>query len=283
MNALQIMLLNTGVAYLNGDWNWKGVSSPFSRLYYIISGSAKIKLLSGTYELKPHYLYFIPPFTLFDCICEQTFSHYYIHIYEKQFPNISILEELSFPFELKASDLDVLLIQRIIQINPGRELNQYDPDVYDNSSTLLKNLAEDIHQSQYICMETRGILNQLISHFLRLSSPKIDTSDIRILKVLSFIRNNIYTTIKICQLSEICSLSDDHFIRLFKKEMKCTPIHYINQKKIEKAQQMLLIENSSVKDIAYRLAFQNVSHFNRVFKQFTNSTPTSQYRKIRKT
>ena len=50
--------------------------------------------------------------------------------------------------------------------------------------------------------------------------------------------------------------------------MKTTPIKYINQKKIEKAQLMLFTGHRSVKDIAYALAFNNVS-----YKRFVGCTP----------
>ena len=79
---------------------------------------------------------------------------------------------------------------------------------------------------------------------------------------------------KISQLSGICNLTEDHFIRLFKKEMQCTPIQYINQKKIERAQLMLIVEKIPIKDIAYSLSFENISYFNRLFKQITHYTPT---------
>ena len=68
-------------------------------------------------------------------------------------------------------------------------------------------------------------------------------------------------------------MSNDHFIRLFKQELKTTPVSYINQKKVEKAQLMLLIKNMAIKDIAYALSFENVSYFNRIFKYYVGKTP----------
>jgi AraC-type DNA-binding domain-containing proteins len=271
---LYLILLNIGRSVHNGDWNWKGISSPFSRLFYVSEGSARVNLPSGTHELKPQHLYFIPPFTLHSYECDSHFSHVYIHIYEQQLAHSSILEEMNFPVELNANQLDIMLIERLLYINQGRRLTQYDPNAYDNPPTLLKNIAQDKQQPEYAALETRGILSQLLSRFLKFASAKSSFTDDRILKVLKFIRNNIDKPIKISDLSDIYHLSDDHFIRIFKKEMQCTPVQYINRKKIERAQQMLIIENTAIKDVAYSLSFENISYFNRLFKQLTNYTPT---------
>ncbi len=274
IDNLHLILLNIGGSIHNGDWNWKGISSPFTRLFYVREGCAKINLPNYTQELKPNRLYMIPPFTLHSYECDDYFSHVYIHIYEKQISHISLLEELNFPIEIKAGQTDLLLINRLLEINKGRELKQFDPKTYDNAPTLLQNIAEESHQPKYTVLETKGILLQLLSRFLKYATPKSEVSDERIIKVLNYIQKNICKQIKISQLSNTCNLTEDHFIRLFKKEMKCTPIKYINQKKIEKAQLMLVIENKSIKDIAYSLSFENISYFNRLFKQITQYTPT---------
>lgn len=274
IDSLQLILLNIGHSTHNGDWNWKGISSPFARLFYVKEGNARINLPDGIQELHPDHLYLIPPFTLHSYECNAWFSHFYIHIYEKPSSSANILEELSFPIEIKANPLDISLVSRLLDINPGRELKQYDPCMYDNQPTLLQNIADEAQQAEYAALESRGILSQLLSRFIRYASPKTDVTDIRISKVLHYIRKHIDQPLKVNQLSDICHLSDDHFIRLFKKELGCTPVSYINQKKIEKAQLMLLIENIPVKDIAYSLSFENISYFNRLFKQITQHTPT---------
>ncbi len=271
---LQLILLNVGYSVHNGDWNWKDISSPFSRLFYVNEGHAKINLPTGTYVLKPQYLYFIPPFTLHSYECDAYFSHFYIHIYEKQSTHIGILEKMQFPLEVPANQIDMTLIERLLKINPGRELKQYDPDSYDNPPTLLQNIVQDKQRPEYFILETKGILFQLLSRFFKYASVKMNLTDDRILKVIKYIRSNIDKPIKLDELSEILHLSNDHFIRIFKKEMQCTPTQYINRKKIEKAQQMLIIENSAIKNVAYNLSFQNISYFNRLFKQLTNYTPT---------
>jgi AraC-like DNA-binding protein len=270
VDNLHLILLNIGCSVHNGDWNWKSISSPFIRLFYVREGYAKIKFSDYTQELRPGYMYLIPSFTLHSYECDTFFSHIYIHIYEKQ----SVLEELNFPLEIETDTIDLLLVNRLLDINKGRELKQFDPKTYDNPPMLLRNIAEEAHQPEYKVLETKGILLQLLSRFLQYATPKSEVSDERIMKVLNFIRKNINKKIKVNHLSDICNLTEDHFIRLFKKELRCTPIQYINQKKIEKAQLMLIVENIPIKDIAYNLSFENISYFNRLFKQITQHTPT---------
>ncbi len=277
LDNTQLILLNAGQSTHHGDWNWKEISSPFTRLFYVKEGNARVSLPDKVQELKPHCLYLIPSFTLHSYECGGYFSHYYIHIYEKQSSGISVLEEMNFPVEIEASQSDLWLVERLMEINRGRELRQFDPKTYDNPPTLLHNIAIVASQPEYANWETKGILLQLLSRFIRYATPKSDVSDERIIRVLHYIRRNLDKPIKISTLADISSLSDDHFIRLFKKEMNRTPIDYINQKKIEKAQLMLIVEHVSIKDIAYGLSFENISYFNRLFKKTVGCTPGQYY------
>lgn len=71
------------------------------------------------------------------------------------------------------------------------------------------------------------------------------------------------------------------FYPSFQKEVGTTPLQYINQKKIEKAQLILITEDIPVKNIAYLLAYEDHSYFNRLFKKITDVTP-QQYRELYK-
>jgi len=269
----RFILLNAGFAKLDSDWNWKDVSSPFARLYMVAEGGATVHLPDGTFDLKPGFLYLIPPFTPHRYENDGHFSHYYFHIYENLSFQTRILEEYSFPFEIPSNELSNSLIYRLLRINPGMELQKYDPLSYDNTQTIIKNLTLSKEVLPSVLLETNGILCLLISSFLELSSKRYDVTDNRINKALAYVRENIDEDIKPCDLAERSYLSKNHFARLFKDETGVTPSAYINARKIEKAQLLLISTDMPVKNIARQLSFNNLSNFNRLFRQISGTTP----------
>lgn len=273
------LVLNVGLAVHNADWNWKNVNSPFTRLYYVTEGSAQIELPDGIYTLSPKHMYFIPAFTIHTNICKSNFVHYYLHIYEDHYSDNDWLDHWKFPVEIEATDLDLALFKRLCEINPHMTLQKSDPTTYDNNPTLMQNLIKNRQRAFCDKVESRGIVFQLLSRFFKQGQSKIEMEDNRIAKTVLYIRKHLNEAIELKKLAEISCLSKDHFIRLFKKELGTTPLQYINQKKIEKAQLLLITEELAVKEIAFQLAFDDYSYFNRLFKKTTGVTP-QEYRRL---
>lgn len=273
------LVLNIGLAVHNADWNWENVNSPFTRLYYVTEGSAQIELPDGIYTLSPKHMYFIPAFTIHTNICKSHFVHYYLHIYEDHYSDNDWLDHWKFPVEIEATDLDLALFKRLCEINPHMTLQKSDPTTYDNNPTLMQNLIKNRQRAFCDKVESRGIVFQLLSRFFKQGQSKIEMEDNRIAKTILYIRKHLNEAIELEKLAEISCLSKDHFIRLFKKELGTTPLQYINQKKIEKAQLLLSTEELAVKEIAFQLAFDDYSYFNRLFKKTTGVTP-QEYRRL---
>lgn len=273
------LVLNVGLAVHNADWNWKNVNSPFTRLYYVTEGSAQIELPDGICTLSPKHMYFIPAFTIHTNICKSNFVHYYLHIYEDHYSDNDWLDHWKFPVEIEATDLDLALFKRLCEINPHMTLQKSDPTTYDNNPTLMQNLIKNRQRAFCDKVESRGIVFQLLSRFFKQGQSKIEMEDNRIAKTVLYIRKHLNEAIELEKLAEISCLSKDHFIRLFKKELGTTPLQYINQKKIEKAQLLLITEELAVKEIAFQLAFDDYSYFNRLFKKTTGVTP-QEYRRL---
>ena len=73
-------------------------------------------------------------------------------------------------------------------------------------------------------------------------------------------------------------LSTSAFCRYFKRQTKKTFSQFVNQVRITHATSLLQDKNKSIADVCYECGFNNLSYFNRQFKNFTNKSPL-EYRK----
>jgi len=268
---LSFLLLNIGYAEHHSDWNWYNIRNPFFRIYYVAKGHARVTIDGEVYPLTQGHLYMIPPMTIHSDNCDSTFHLYYIHVFEELQKDISIFDLKTFPFEIDATAFEIDLIKRLHTINPNKSLAFYDPKKY-TGEPFITNLF--VGKNNYDFIETRGILLVLFSRFLAMAKDAVLTKDNRIFKAIRFIREHLSESIKINDLTNECCLSEDHFIRLFKKEMGITPIDYINRKKIEQCQLRLLLCEDSIQEVAYSVSIFNISYFNKLFKKIVGTTPS---------
>lgn len=272
MNAKEfnLTLLNIAKVVHDSDWNWKNVVSPFARIYMVENGSAHIEMPDGVHLIEPGHLYLVPSFCVHGYRNVGEFTLYYIHIYNEY----DIFNRFTFPFDVKISQLEELLVKRLLAINPKRELSSSNPNHYDNFPTLLKNINKSNQNTFNQILETNDILQILFLRFVSQATEKYNVYDDRIAKVLRYIHENLYKQIYIDDLASLCCLNKDYFVRLFKKEMKITPMQYVIRKKVERAQLLLVTGSMHIKDIAFLLAFDNLSHFCTCFKKIVGLTPT---------
>lgn len=106
-----------------------------------------------------------------------------------------------------------------------------------------------------------------------LRSKKICSKPVAI--CIDYICENLHTRITIKTLAELVKLNESYLSRLFKNEVGKTISEYIQDKKIETAQNMLIYSNFSPAEIALILAFPNQSYFTEVFHKKTGMTPKS--------
>lgn len=287
IDNFHVTTLNVGYAHHIADWNWNNVRSPFARLYYVTEGSAQIEFLSAdrksqkTVTLRPDHLYIIPPFTLHNEMCTGYFSHYYIHVFENQNSGNFLLEDYDFPTEEDTMSGDLGLFKRLCLLNPCFELPASNPDYYDNQSTLIKNVNRAQQRSFSDILESRGILYILMSRFFRMAHQKMLITDDRISQSVMYIRRNIGENFDIANLASQACMSKDHYIRRFKQETGLTPVVYINNKKMEHAELLLITTPHPIKQIATLLGYEDYSYFNRVFFKHVGITP-KQYRSYKR-
>ena len=72
--------------------------------------------------------------------------------------------------------------------------------------------------------------------------------------------------------------SHSHLSRLFKKEMGCSLIDYMNRNKMNYARSLLLYSDLSLIEITEELGYSSLSYFNNIFKRYYHCPP-GKYRK----
>ena len=242
IESLNLLLLNVGMASHNADWNWKDVSSPFTRIYLVTGGSAQILLPSGSVRLTPGHLYIIPAHTIHSYQCDGPFQHYYLHVYEGFKNETDVFDNYSFPTEVEAGEGDERLFEEMCRMHPGSSLPDSNPLTYDNTAKFTDFVNSYKALPLSAKMRIRGATLILFSRFMEHARPKVWTNDERLAKVLNHIRDNICNDISLDDLATLACVSKPYLIRLFKNEAGVSPLQYINRKKIEKAQLLLLTE-----------------------------------------
>ncbi len=88
-----------------------------------------------------------------------------------------------------------------------------------------------------------------------------------------YIQNHYTENITLSQLAEFTHFSPGYLSRLFNHRMGMTLRSYINKIRVENAAHMLRFSRRGVNDIALDCGFRNLSHFHRIFKEHTGTTP----------
>jgi len=93
-------------------------------------------------------------------------------------------------------------------------------------------------------------------------------------RIKNIIDINIEENITISQLSIELSMSKSYLSRVIKSEFKSPLSEYILQTKVEKAKELLMNSDLSVKAIGIKLGFTDPNYFSRAFKKSLGMTPT---------
>lgn len=92
-------------------------------------------------------------------------------------------------------------------------------------------------------------------------------------RVREFVEANLDEDLGLAELATVADLSQFHFARAFRKTTGLTPQHYLMERRIERAKEMLAKEDLPIVEISLRTGFKNQSHFTTLFRKFTTFTP----------
>lgn len=218
------------------------------RIYYITEGTAILVLKGQKLILKPSHLYYIPSNSVVTAENNVDLGHYYLHFISADQNLYNMFSAINLKNEAKPEPNDILHFQRAIEL-----INKKDQHPRDR-------------------LELNGIMQILISRFLKDADfSNYDKDQFEL--VLKYIDENFTRKITIKDLALIVNLNEVYFSSRFKKVFGMSPSQYILNKKITHA--MYLLKNSEllIKEISYKIGFDDELYFSRIFKNKTGLSP----------
>jgi AraC family transcriptional regulator len=97
----------------------------------------------------------------------------------------------------------------------------------------------------------------------------------QIRKVTAHIETTLDRPIRSSELAVIARLSPCHFSRVFRESFKCSPLEYINRRRMERAQGLMLSTEAPLSQIALDCGLADQAHFSRLFRRFVGESPRS--------
>ncbi|WP_442955697.1 response regulator transcription factor [Paenibacillus sp. IITD108] len=111
---------------------------------------------------------------------------------------------------------------------------------------------------------------------IKLEEEKITHPEVN--KIIAYIEEHYAEDLSVKFLSQYVVMGENYVSSLFKKKTGQTLIHYLHQVRVEKAIWYLKNSKLAISEIGAKVGFVNDNYFIKIFKRFTNETP-SQYRK----
>jgi AraC-like DNA-binding protein len=107
-------------------------------------------------------------------------------------------------------------------------------------------------------------------------SHTYDENDIkRINDVYKYVMENFTEVISLDSVSSIAYMTPSAFCKYFKNKTNKTFTHFVNEIRINYACELLMNKNLDISQISIQCGFNNFTSFNKNFKHFTKTTPST--------
>ncbi|WP_249870558.1 helix-turn-helix domain-containing protein [Oceanobacillus saliphilus] len=159
------------------------------------------------------------------------------------------------------------MIELLIDLNMDiKEVLGADYNIYEDFQQ--RETFEDVKQF------FRDITNKVLVEIEQRKSDSLpDTSK----KILEFIDSNYHRDIALQDVADWIEMSTNYTSKIIKDVTGKTYLEYVNMKRIDKAKQLLSSTQLTAKEIGFRVGFNSIQSFMRVFKKNEGITP-GQYR-----
>lgn len=174
------------------------------------------------------------------------------------------------------------LFTQYIQLGPCTKIEANQLGYFQSLlSTLLSSTNEE-KLIQFLNVLTA--LLKVVHLETQLTVPYSEKDGDRMKEIMTYTLNNLSNEITISRIASHIAYTPEAFCRFFKKRTNKTYIQYLNELRINAAcRQILEQQDQNISQIAFECGYNNVSHFNRVFKKIKGASPLNFKRKTQLT
>ena len=215
--------------------------------------------------------------------------HKPLHDYEKKFSEDIQIEYVVNGNVQELSNMIFKLSNGVVPVVSGdnvRSEKNYSIVVFEKLAQAAINMGMDLinaYQSRdsfirknELCINLKEVLKvrdtAIVFYTSEIGKAKVRNLSPQISSIVQYIGLNMYTKITVRQIAQYFSMSEARLRTAFKKEMNISIHNYILRRKISEAKVMLK-SNYPINDISLLLGFSDTSHFTKVFKKITGTTP----------
>ena len=241
------------------DWILSSHShNDFYQIIYCIDGSCTLALKEQHYLLNPRTVLFLPPKL------------------EHGFFNIQGLKTLDTKFKIHSRKMAAFCKQLPYIIAAGGE------DIYEQFESIRENgLTREVLYEE----NCRLLLAQILIKLLRMTRNEkmkrlseenfIPPKKLSPLsgRILEYIKNHYREPVDSEALERELHYSYRHLSKIFHREMKMTPVQFVDHYKVLKAKELLKNTGEEIKNISAQLNYSDVHQFSRSFKKIAGIPP----------
>ena len=254
LQNLNAKLLSIAFSKDEGDWKSIMHTHHFTELLFVVSGEGSFSFNQEQSPLRRGDLVIIPPYT------EHTERSSHIHPLEYYVLGI---DGISF---LSQKD------RECAQVFCNFE---HDPSIHELFRQMLYEIRTAQYGSQTICQHLLEILILKIIRSQQLIPVSINS--IRMTKecaqIKEYLDSNYAEHITLDTLTGLTHMNKYYMEHSFTKYAGLSPIQYLNQTRLKRAQHLLKNTNYSISDIASSTGFSSQAYFTQIFRKNFNMTP----------
>ena len=254
LQNLNAKLLSIAFSKDEGDWKSIMHTHHFTELLFVVSGEGSFSFNQEQSPLRRGDLVIIPPYTEHT---ERSSQNHPLEYYVLGIDGISFLSQKD---------------RECAQVFCNFE---HDPSIHELFRQMLYEIRTAQYGSQTICQHLLEILIMKIIRSQQLIPVSINS--IRMTKecaqIKEYLDSNYAEHITLDTLTGLTHMNKYYMVHSFTKYAGLSPIQYLNQTRLKRAQHLLKNTNYSISDIASSTGFSSQSYFTQIFRKNFNMTP----------